>query len=284
MKNVRESKKRYVVLPIVLLIAVAAAFFILLAFTRGCADGRPISTFVDSDGHRIALYRNGETRDLGTTGATTRIITTDAVMNGVTTQVVTTEPVTTAKEAKTYTVTFLDYSGAILGRSVVEKGGTAVPPPDPLREGYIFTGWSGQLFNVTASKTVTAKYAQIDSPNVFDISYTVGDGRLTVNLKIDGKVAIAGAEGVLTLPDFLKSPAIVAGSGVYAEQSGQDIFFVFASRSGKNQTSDKELLSLSFDGELPEAFDLSLSIGDAFDQNFENVPFSVIGQRVFLGK
>ncbi len=61
------------------------------------------------------------------------------------------------------TVTFLDYNDAVLKTDRVSPGGDAVPPSDPVREGYTFTGWRPAFTNITADTTVYAQYEKIDS-------------------------------------------------------------------------------------------------------------------------
>ena len=61
----------------------------------------------------------------------------------------------------TYTVTFIDFDGTVLGTDTVGYGGDAAAPADPEREGYNFTGWDTDFTNVTADLTVQALYEQI---------------------------------------------------------------------------------------------------------------------------
>ena len=61
--------------------------------------------------------------------------------------------------AVTHFVTFLDWNGTQLSRQEIIEGEDAVPPADPTREGYHFTGWSGSYTNVQQDETVTATYA-----------------------------------------------------------------------------------------------------------------------------
>lgn len=59
---------------------------------------------------------------------------------------------------KTYTVTFKDWDGTTLKTEIVNHGNNATPPSNPSREGYSFTGWSGNYTNVTTNVTITATY------------------------------------------------------------------------------------------------------------------------------
>ncbi len=63
----------------------------------------------------------------------------------------------------TYTVTFKDYDGTVLKvQENVESGAAAVPPADPVREGYKFTGWDMAFDNITADTVITAQYEKIE--------------------------------------------------------------------------------------------------------------------------
>ena len=61
-------------------------------------------------------------------------------------------------DANVYVVRFEDYDGTLLGTDQVRYGEDAVPPVDPTREGYDFTGWSPSYEGITGSLTVTAQY------------------------------------------------------------------------------------------------------------------------------
>jgi uncharacterized protein (TIGR02145 family) len=56
-------------------------------------------------------------------------------------------------------VTFKDHDGVTLKTQAVDHGRSAVPPPDPVREGYHFTGWDVPFATVTSELEVTARYA-----------------------------------------------------------------------------------------------------------------------------
>ena len=57
-----------------------------------------------------------------------------------------------------HSVTFLDYDGSLIETVGVDHGSTVIPPEDPARTGYTFTGWDASLDNVTADYSVTAEY------------------------------------------------------------------------------------------------------------------------------
>ncbi len=57
-----------------------------------------------------------------------------------------------------YTVTFLNYDGAVIVSQQVPEGENATPPEMQVREGYTFTGWDGDWHNVSEDLTLTAQY------------------------------------------------------------------------------------------------------------------------------
>ena len=76
---------------------------------------------------------------------------------------------------KTYTVRFLDWNGTVLDTQTINHGSNATPPPNPTRDGYTFSGWSGNYTNVTADVDIIAKYTQNSSG---------GDDTSVKNIKI----------------------------------------------------------------------------------------------------
>ncbi len=81
----------------------------------------------------------------------------------------------------TFTVTFIDFDGTVLGTDVVGFGGDADAPADPEREGYEFTGWDTDYTNVTADLTVQAEY----DPLLFTVTWENFDG---TELEVDSDV------------------------------------------------------------------------------------------------
>ena len=72
-----------------------------------------------------------------------------------------TEPTST-----TYTVRFLDWDNSEIDIQIVEEGGSATPPPNPTRDGYTFSGWSGNYINVTADVDIIAQYTKNTVKNI----------------------------------------------------------------------------------------------------------------------
>lgn len=66
-----------------------------------------------------------------------------------------------------YTVQYLDWDGAVLKSKQVLPGGDVLPPTNPSRESYNFTGWSGMSLNVQLDLTITAQYEYAPNTVVF---------------------------------------------------------------------------------------------------------------------
>ena len=76
---------------------------------------------------------------------------------------------------KTFTVRFLDWNNDVLDTQTVDYGGSATPPSNPTRDGYTFSGWSGNYTNVTADVDIIAQYTKNSSG---------GDDTSVKNIKI----------------------------------------------------------------------------------------------------
>ena len=92
---------------------------------------------------------------------------------------------TATQKAVYYTVTFLDWDGTELLVEQVEEGHDAHgPETDPTREGYIFTGWSKPITNITANLIVIAQYEIIPQPAYYTIRFLNWDGAELQNSQV----------------------------------------------------------------------------------------------------
>ncbi|MCL1874782.1 MAG: InlB B-repeat-containing protein [Synergistaceae bacterium] len=66
--------------------------------------------------------------------------------------------VTALYDPNKYTVTFLNWDGAVIISYQVEHGLSATAPADPARAGYTFTGWDVNFSHITGNLTVTAQF------------------------------------------------------------------------------------------------------------------------------
>jgi uncharacterized repeat protein (TIGR02543 family) len=71
-----------------------------------------------------------------------------------------------------YSVVFKDHDGAILKMDTVSHGEGAIPPEDPTRKGYTFTGWDKAFDNITGDLTVTANFER----NQYTVTFKDHDG------------------------------------------------------------------------------------------------------------
>ena len=92
--------------------------------------------------------------------------------------------------ATIYTVRFEDFDGTLLGTDRVPSGGDAIPPANPEREGYDFTGWSPSYDNVTGNITVVAEY----EIKTFTVTFVDFDGTVIDEQTIDWNTGATAPE------------------------------------------------------------------------------------------
>ena len=66
----------------------------------------------------------------------------------------------------TYTVRFLDWDNSVISTQTVTRGSNATPPSNPTRDGYTFSGWSGNYTNITADTDIVASYEKNTVHNI----------------------------------------------------------------------------------------------------------------------
>lgn len=182
------------------------------------------------------------------------------------------------RQKETYTVTFKDYTGLLLGTAAVKEGDTAAAPVTPEREGYQFSEWSSSLKNITENKTVTAKYTLKNAKNVFDLSYVLNaNGTVTLQVSLVGTVCFAGVQGEMALPSDISNAVCTAIGDTTANIDGGKVYFIYTGAT--NTTKTTALFSLTFTpADASVSFDLIVS--DMYDQDYVAVPYSVIGETV----
>ena len=90
----------------------------------------------------------------------------------------------------TYTVTFKDHEGKVLGTQKVEEGKGATAPANPTRTHYTFTGWDKSFNKITADLVVTATY----KINEYTVTFKDYNGTVLKTQKVEsGKGATAPA-------------------------------------------------------------------------------------------
>ena len=98
-----------------------------------------------------------------------------------------------AKEGQ-YLVTFIDWDETTLKCEIVDAGGSATAPEDPVREGYIFAGWSGSYTNVHADAIIRALYNE--GTGIEEI-FTRPNAPSAIKVLIDGQVYILRNDGAI---------------------------------------------------------------------------------------
>ncbi len=94
-----------------------------------------------------------------------------------------------------HTVRFVDHDGMLLSEQSIAHGENAVPPQDPEREGYIFTGWSGDYTLVTSNRTITAQYQKESAEPVLtvsSVSASAGEKEVAVAVSVKNNPGILG--------------------------------------------------------------------------------------------
>ncbi len=64
-----------------------------------------------------------------------------------------------------HTVIFKNWDNTVLSTQSIIDGGNAIPPSDPVRPGYTFTGWSGDYINITEDVEIIATYSNNSDPD-----------------------------------------------------------------------------------------------------------------------
>ncbi len=103
--------------------------------------------------------------------------------------------VTCTFKIKTFFVTFVDWDDAVLKTAQkVTWGEAAVPPADPTREGYVFTGWNTDFSSVKSDLTVKAQYEEEGKTVYYKVTYYDWD------LTLLGSEKVAEGEDAKGLP------------------------------------------------------------------------------------
>ena len=119
----------------------------------------------------------------------------------------TTDPTDTTKPTvTTFTVTFKDYDGTVLGTQKVEKGKAATAPANPVRENFTFAGWDKKFDKITSDLVVTATYTTTKAL-IYVESTTVnkGTGEVTVHIRVKNNPGIMGAVLKVSVDDKMFS-------------------------------------------------------------------------------
>ena len=94
--------------------------------------------------------------------------------------------VTCTFKKQTFQVTFVDWDDAVLKPAqTVEWGEAALPPSDPVRVDYDFTGWDTDFSSVKSNLTVKAQYKEVDKTVYYTVTYYDWDLTLLGTEKVE---------------------------------------------------------------------------------------------------
>ena len=201
-------------------------------------------------------------------------------------------------------VVFADYDGRILKKEIVPKGGSAIAPKEPVREGYLFSGWSGQYTNLEENTTIYAMYMKMENEST-DAAALIVDNvtvdsqvkSVVVNISINNNPGVLGMilsveyDNHLKLIDAKNGEAL---DGVLDLTKGNDLVsgckFVWDGVEIEDKDiKDGSILSLTFDivnqteaGVYPIA--LTCYEGDVVDKDLKSVLVEIRNGAVTVSK
>lgn len=197
-----------------------------------------------------------------------------------------TEPnATEPTKLTTYTVTFRDHNGKILGTQTVEEGKAASAPEQPSREHFTFAGWDKTFDKVTGDLVITATYTTTRTV-IYAESVTVNKGakQATVNIRVLNNPGIMGAVLKIAVDDKVftfaegkntQYPGLTLtcpGSGTTASPYK---FMLDALELSADDEKDGVLFTVTFnikDSAQAGSYDIAVSYenGDIFDKNYKD--------------
>lgn len=180
-----------------------------------------------------------------------------------------------------YVVTFKDYSGRVLGTAQAAEGGAATASVTPTREGYTFTGWSPAVNKITKDTTAVAQYKFNGGNNVLDISYKLtAANTVEVTYTVKGTVKFAGCDIEIKAPSELTYKSMTAGENTVVNRSGNSILISVASTT--NITKEMKLATVTYTFSGASEANFTVNVSEMFDQNMNNVSYTVVGKKVAL--
>ena len=102
----------------------------------------------------------------------------------------------------TYTVIFMDGQDHVIDTVTVAEGGAATAPPNPTRDGYLFTTWDKAFDNVTSDLTVTALWTKVENAVTVTFDSDGGTPATTTANADKGKTVALPAPPTKTHFDF----------------------------------------------------------------------------------
>lgn len=105
--------------------------------------------------------------------------------------------------AKIFSVTFVDWNGAVVSKQQVSAGDSAAPPPAPKRDGYFFVGWDREFSKINSDCIIAAQYKANVTPTlcVSSVSATAGAKNVAVRISVRNNPGILGLKIRLSYND-----------------------------------------------------------------------------------
>lgn len=228
----------------------------------------------------LVVFLNRDNDDLPPTDGTTQS-TDPAGTKPNATEPNATEPV----KPTTYTVTFKDHNGKVLGTQEVEEGKAAAAPAEPTREHFTFAGWDKTFDKVTGDLVITATYTTTKTV-IYAESVTVDKSakQATVNIRVLNNPGIMGAVLKIAVDDKVftfaegkntQYPGLTLtcpGSGTTASPYK---FMLDALELSADDEKDGTLFAVTFnikDAAEAGSYNIVISYenGDIFDKNYKD--------------
>jgi len=194
---------------------------------------------------------------------------------------------------ESFTVTFVDYNGAVLKSENVKSGKSATAPANPRREGYSFVGWDKGFENIVSDLTVTAQYEKVYTDPTFVVSTTTAtpgatNVEVTVALKNNPGVTsmlmnISFNDDALDLVDMTYNTEI-GGTGIPNATTSTPVTAYWA-EGFKDVLGDWTFVTLKFNVSstaIAGDYDITLTYNadDVFNADEINVDFDIINGKI----
>lgn len=102
-----------------------------------------------------------------------------------------------------FVVNFVSFNGAVIKSEVVAYGGTAMPPQNPTREGYIFIGWDKPYAKVTEDFSTNAMWVIEGSDSCFVVDFIKDGAVLSSQNVLKGGMATPPSDDLLTKAGYV---------------------------------------------------------------------------------
>lgn len=193
---------------------------------------------------------------------------------------------------RVFTVTFEDYDGTELLVTNVIRGAAATPPAAPVREGYVFAGWSVAFDYVIEDMTVRATYTQVSPIELRVDAVEIGAeaDTVTVVISVEKNSGLSALQFILDYDERLTPVSVSFNEafGAYVttpEPYRNPMMITFISPLGDSYASGEfAVLTFSVNGELTagEVLPLALTLVEenTMDEDFLPVDIQLVNGSI----